>query len=100
MPTGSRHVSPSSPGVDEVRAVRRVVGVPADELSRDDHPGTHRAVRHRRGRDVVSTRFKMARLGSDIPDRQVELDGVRYWTQPIKEIQSKGSGEMQIVFEG
>lgn len=38
--------------------------------------------------------------GGDIPEGQIELDGVRFWCAPIKEIRFEGPGETVIVFEG
>lgn len=43
--------------------------------------------------------FETARWGGDIPDGQVELDGIRYWSQPIKEMRSEHDGCL-IVFQG
>lgn len=43
--------------------------------------------------------FSHARLGADIPNGQIELDGIRYWTAPLKETKFEDDG-MILVFEG
>lgn len=43
--------------------------------------------------------FTSFRQGGDIPDHQIELDDVRYWSDDVKEMRYE-LGSMVIVFKG